>query len=57
MKDSIFYDAETGKISEQNMQFAVISCRPGYQEEKESVKAEIENQLYAVFSRYSDSHV
>lgn len=57
MKDSIFYDAETGKISEQNMQFAVISRRPGYQEEKESVKAEIENQLYAVFSRYSDSHV
>lgn len=54
MTDNIPYQIDKGKISEQKMQFHIIHRRPKYQaEERETVKAEIEQQLFAVFCKYT----
>lgn len=53
MTDTIAYQIDEAQISEQNMQFNIIHRRPKYQtKEKEIVKAEIEKQLFEVFSKY-----
>ena len=42
------------KISEGKMQFTVVHRRPPYPErEREAAKAELERQLFAVFSKYT----
>lgn len=54
MTDNITYQIDRATISEQKMQFNVINRRPKYSsEEKETVKAEIEKQLFAVFCKYA----
>lgn len=54
MTDSITYRIDRATISEQKMQFNVINRRPNYSsKEKETVKAEIEKQLFAVFCKYA----
>lgn len=51
MTDNISY--QKAKISKDKMQFNVIHRRPKYaSKDKEIVKAEIEKQLFAVFSKY-----
>ena len=53
MTGNITYEIDKDKISEQKMQFEIINRRPKYQpQEKETVKAEIEKQLFAVFCKY-----
>ncbi|MBS6396649.1 MAG: hypothetical protein KH452_05810 [Clostridiales bacterium] len=52
MKTGSSYRIDEDKISEQNMQFAVVNRRPNYSaQEKETVKAEMEEQLFTVFCR------
>lgn len=52
MIDTITYQIEKNKISQQRMQFNVINRRPRYSlQERQTVKAEIEKQLFAVFCR------
>lgn len=47
------YRTEQFTISEERMRFTVVSQRPEYSaEEKETVKADIERQLFTVFSKY-----
>lgn len=54
MTDNITYQIDRATISEQKMQFNVINRRPKYSsKEKETVKAEIEKQLFAVFYKYA----
>lgn len=54
MTDNITYQIDRATISEQKMQFNVINRRPKYSsKEKETVKAEIEKQLFAVFCKYA----
>lgn len=53
MTDNISYHIDKAKISEDKMQFNIIHRRPKFAtKDKETVKAEIEKQLYAVFSKY-----
>ncbi len=53
MTDNMLYLTDKSKISQQKMQFNVINRRPKYSlQEKETVKAEIEKQLFAVFCKY-----
>lgn len=53
MTDNILYLTDKAKISQQKMQFNVINRRPKYSlQEEETVKAEIEKQLFAVFCKY-----
>lgn len=54
MTGNITYEIDKDRISEQKMQFEIINHRPKYQpQEKETVKAEIEKQLFAVFCKYA----
>ena len=54
MTDNITYQIDKATISEQKMQFHIINRRPKYPaKEKETVKAEIEKQLFAVFCKYA----
>lgn len=54
MTDNIAYQIDKAKISQQKMQFNIINRRPKYSsKEKETVKAEIEKQLFAVFCKYA----
>lgn len=54
MTDNMVYQIEKTQISEQKMQFNIIHRRPQYQtKDKETVKAEIEKQLFAVFCKYA----
>ena len=54
MTDNITYRIDRAKISEQKMQFNIINRRPKYPAgEKETVKADIEKQLFAVFCNYA----
>lgn len=53
MNDNITYQIDRSAISQQKMQFTVINRRPQYAlQERQTVKAEIEKQLFAVFSKY-----
>ncbi len=53
MTDNISYQIDKTKISEGKMQFNVIHRRPKVEsKDKETVRAEIEKQLFAVFSKY-----
>lgn len=53
MTDNISYQIDKAKISKDKMQFNVIHRRPKFtSKDKETVKAEIEKQLFAVFSKY-----
>lgn len=53
MTDNISYQIDNAKISKDKMQFNVIHRRPKFaSKDKETVKAEIEKQLFAVFSKY-----
>lgn len=53
MIDNVTYQIDRAKISEEKMQFNVINRRPVYSvNERQTVKAEIENQLFAVFLKY-----
>lgn len=53
MKDeNITYRTVQASISEGNMQFHIVNRYPCYSaEEKETVRAEIERQLFTVFCR------
>ncbi len=54
MTDNVIYQIDRARISEQKMQFNIIHRRPKYSsEERETVRAEIEKQLFAVFSKYA----
>ncbi len=54
MTDNITYQIDRARISEQKMQFNVINRRPKYSiKERQTVKAEIEKQLFAVFCKYA----
>lgn len=54
MTDNITYQIDRAKISEQKMQFNIINRRPKYPAgEKETVKADIEKQLFEVFCKYA----
>ncbi|MDD3795528.1 MAG: hypothetical protein PHE06_06100 [Lachnospiraceae bacterium] len=53
MTDNITYQLDRSMISQQKMQFNVINRRPKYVlKERQTVKAEIEKQLFAVFCKY-----
>lgn len=53
MTDNITYQMKQDKISEQRMQFVITNRRPDDPiKGKETVKAEIERQLFAVFCKY-----
>ncbi len=54
MNDNITYQIDKAKISQQKMQFNIINRRPKYPGKKrETIKAEIEKQLFAVFCKYA----
>lgn len=54
MTDNITYQIDRSMISQQKMQFNVINRRPNYAlKERQTVKAEIEQQLFAVFCSYA----
>lgn len=54
MTDTITYQIDRAIISEQKMQFNVINRRPKYSiKERQTVKSEIEKQLFAVFCKYA----
>lgn len=54
MTDTITYQIDRARISEQKMQFHVINRRPKYSiKEGQTAKAEIEIQLFAVFCKYA----
>lgn len=54
MTDTITYQIDRAIISEQKMQFNVINRRPEYSiKERQTVKSEIEKQLFAVFCKYA----
>lgn len=54
MTDNITYEiSDRSRISKEKMQFKVINRRPKYSpKERQTVKAEIERQLFAVFCKY-----
>ena len=53
MADNISYQINKAKISKDKMQFNVIHRRPKFaSKDMKTVKAEIEKQLFAVFSKY-----
>lgn len=53
MTDNISYNVDKATISQQKMQFNIINRRPKYPTKtKETVKAEIEKQLFTVFCKY-----
>jgi len=53
MNDNISYRIDTFEISLQKMQFTVINRRPKYtKNDKDTVKTEIEKQLFEVFRKY-----
>jgi len=53
MTDNITYQIDRSMISQQKMQFNVINRRPKYApKERQTVKSEIEKQLFAVFCKY-----
>ncbi len=53
MTDNISYQIEKVKLSEDKMQFTVIHRRPKFAlKDKETAKAEIAKQLFAVFCKY-----
>lgn len=57
MTDNIIYQLDKSIISQQKMQFNVINRRPKYApKERQTVKAEIEKQLFAVFCNYVRSN-
>lgn len=57
MTDNIIYQIDRGRISQQKMQFNTINRRPKYSiKERQTVKAEIEKQLFAVFCKYGHSN-
>lgn len=54
MTDNTAYQMDVARISEQKMQFDVVNLCPKYAEkQKQTVKAEIEKQLFAVFCKYA----
>ena len=54
MSDSFSYQIDKKYIPQEKMQFTVINRRPVFSpEEKETVKAAIEQQLFAVFCKYA----
>lgn len=53
MTNNVTYQLDRSIISQQKMQFNVINRRPKYApKERQTVKAEIEKQLFAVFCKY-----
>lgn len=53
MTDNVTYQLDRSTISQEKMQFSVISRRPKYApKERQTAKAEIEKQLFAVFCKY-----
>ncbi len=53
MLDSFNYRTNKEKISQDKMQFNIINRRPKFSpQKKETAKAEIEKQLFAVFCKY-----
>lgn len=53
MIDNIIYEIYKSRISQEKMQWNVINRRPKYStRERQTVKAEIEKQLSAVFCKY-----
>ena len=59
MTDNITYqvDKDSKAISEQKMRFDIVNRLPSYPAaEKESVKADIEKQLFAIFCKYEYAH-
>jgi hypothetical protein len=56
MTNNIIYHTDKTIISEQKMQFNITNHRPTYPaKENETIKAEIEKQLFEVFSKYCAS--
>lgn len=53
MADNVTYQISKSTISEQKMQLTVIHRRPKLSsKEKETAKAEMQKQLFAVFQKY-----